>query len=547
MRCCLYVLVALALLVGLLPAWAQTGPERPGFDSPPQVLARAALGGQPGTAVVAVWHRGQVWQAGLRDGVWLSDDELLGARAPVFQIASISKVFTGLLLAQSVERGELSLDDTLGQRLKGVVDFWSAAAAAITLRQLVTHTACLPRLPADFGSPRGRGYRDYDRARLWAALADLKLAQVPPCTALYSNLGFAVLGELISLRLGQSWGELVRERITGPLQMPDTALVAAERQARVPASYFGSRAVGAWPMQAFAGAGGLQSSAADLLRLGRALMAGPDGPLGAAAQRLVSPLLQEGAQTGYGLMIRGPEARRTWMHDGLVDGFRSLLMVAPDRDQVLVVLVSNGASPMGAMQRALLVDRYPVRLGTAPFDAQRLADYAGVYRAGTAPALTAVVQDGALWVRLPGQGFDRLQPAQEDAFTLAGHTRLDFVRADGRVTAVRAEGLGVQRELARSRDAAPAVARQPADLLRPYVGRYVGGSSEASVQLLDGVLRVQLDRHSRFAVYPAAGQPDRFDFDVLAAGLQFQRYGNGQVRAVVVHENGESRTLNKAD
>ncbi|RYF42496.1 MAG: serine hydrolase, partial [Comamonadaceae bacterium] len=193
--------------------------------TPPLELARAVLGTQPGQAAAAVSREGRESYAGVRraagapDAQPLPDGQVSGEAAALYEIGSISKVFTGLLLAQSVEAGELSLDDTLGSLLQGEAQIASPHTAAITLRQLVTHTSCLPRLPADFGQGRdpANPYRDYGRARLWLAVSALHLPAAPPCEAAYSNFGFAVVGEILARRAGKPWAQLVRERITAPL------------------------------------------------------------------------------------------------------------------------------------------------------------------------------------------------------------------------------------------------------------------------------------------------------------------------------------------
>ena len=172
-------------------------PPRFDWSGPADAMAAAALGPLRGAAEVGVWHDGQTRFGAARNRVAESPIQAL------FEVGSISKVFTGLLLAQAVERGDMALDDTLGGLLNGssaLAPALPAPVAAITLRQLVTHTSCLPRLPADFrhNSDPANPYLRYDRPRLWQALADARLTQSPPCAGAYSNLGFAVLGELLA-------------------------------------------------------------------------------------------------------------------------------------------------------------------------------------------------------------------------------------------------------------------------------------------------------------------------------------------------------------
>ena len=120
----------------------------------PQGMASRALAGDPGSATFAVWRDGHLATAAAQNAAPkapLASGSGLTAVLPLFEIGSISKVFTGLLLAQAVERGDLVLDDTLGGLLHGEVKFSSPAVAAITLRQLITHSSCLPRQFGELG------------------------------------------------------------------------------------------------------------------------------------------------------------------------------------------------------------------------------------------------------------------------------------------------------------------------------------------------------------------------------------------------------------
>jgi CubicO group peptidase (beta-lactamase class C family) len=138
-------------ILALVASWAvQAQPAVIPLSTPVEQLAHQALGTQPGMAVAAVWREGRASFAGVSTGAGVAAPVTSGPDATLFEIGSISKVFTGLLLAQAVEAGDLHLDDTLGQVLHDKVRFTHADVAAITLRQLVTHTSCLPRLPPDF-------------------------------------------------------------------------------------------------------------------------------------------------------------------------------------------------------------------------------------------------------------------------------------------------------------------------------------------------------------------------------------------------------------
>jgi CubicO group peptidase (beta-lactamase class C family) len=549
-------LVTLAALWALVPAPLSHAAEPfalppSSLSSPPRDLATAALTDLPGTAVAAVWRDGRIHHAGVRDDQPLDEALLTGPQAPLFEIGSITKVFTALLLAQAVERGELRLEDTLGELLKDRVRFSSEAVAAITLRQLVTHTACLPRLPADFrqGSDPADPYHGHDRARLWRALAAQTLGPdtSPPCEAVYSNHAFALLGELLAEREGTTWDTLIRERITTPLGMVDTVRELGDRAPRLVAGFNGRSPAKPWQMQAFAGAGALRSTAVDLLRFGRAVLAGRQGPLGAAAERLVTPLARFDGDIGYALFIRGPVERRTLMHNGGTGAFRSQLILAADTGEVLVVLASNAEAPVYRVGHDVVAARYPVTPGRTAPDLATLSDYPGVYRIGQHQSLTVVAQDGTLHLRRTGSAYRHLDGDGPDRFTVGDHTRLVFERdATGRVQQALLSSAGADLRGHRTTDAPPRQAVRPQAEVQALVGRYRTPTLTFDVRAEAGQLSVRLfgaNDQPRWPVFPVDGEPDRYAYDVVKADIQFERWPTGQGKALVLHQNGRIRAV----
>lgn len=532
------ILLACALLAA---SAAQAQPAMIPLSTPVEQLARDALGRQPGMAVAASWRNGQASFAGFPAGTGGAAPVTSGPIATLFEIGSISKVFTGLLLAQAIEAGDLRLDDPLGQVLQDKVSFAHPEVAEVTLRQLVTHTSCLPRLPPDFMKRdyvRENPYRSYDRERMWATLGALKIEGPAPCEARYSNFAFGVLGEILSLRYGKPWAELVRERITVPLGMHNTLQVLGEHAPRLAPPYRGAGRASPWDMQAFAGAGALRSTPEDLLLFGRGILAGRQGPLGAAAERLLTPLARFDGDIGYAMFINGLPARPTYSHTGGTGGYRSLFLLAPDTQEVVVVVASNAESAVWRMANDMLVGRYPVEDGSFALAPERLAEYVGVFRESRYNAWTFVAQDGRLYLRGAGQPFIALTPSGPDTFNYGTRGKGVFEREGGKVKAVRWIVRGGERPGRLTDEPVPAAATLPQDELQVYVGRYRAPRFDLVVTAANGQLAVQLTGQDRLLVYPVAGQPDRFAWDSVKAEVQFERYPNGEVRGLVLHQNG---------
>jgi CubicO group peptidase (beta-lactamase class C family) len=527
-----------------------------GIGSDPADLARAALGADPGSASVAVWRAGGLRAATAHNEAPLGGLPIAPAAAdappPLYEIGSISKVFTGLLLAQAVERGELALGDTLGALLQGKLVFAAPAVAAITLEQLVTHRSCLPR---QFGGVRSgpavvEQIRLADRAALWAALAAQQLARPAPCDAQYSNYGMAVLAEVLAERSGKPWSELVRDQITAPLALDDTRQHLGDKGPRLVPAFDGRRPAQAWDMQAFAGAGGLRSSAQELARFGRALVQGRQGPFGAAAERLVTPLAPyRGGQIGYAVFIDGPPARRTWSHDGLTGGYRALLTMYPDTGEVMAALVANRQAPLAQLGAGLAATRYPVTDLAVAIEPAALAAYPGVYRVDAELALVCVVHDGALYVRSTGSVFRAYIPVAPDVFTRpAGGAQLVFERRDGAVVGATLQQSGRILPAIRTPEAPPQEAVLAAPVARAYAGRYsavrlMRAPIEFDVRERDGQLVVRSSAFAAQPVFPMAGRADRFHYEGGRAELQFERDASGKPVALVLHENGALRAV----
>jgi len=515
------------------------------MESDPVELAKAAIAGQRGTAVAGAWHDGKSSYGEVQsDGISVTTPAI-AAQQPLFEIGSITKVFTGVLLAQAVERGDLSLDDNLGKLLAGKVSL-DPSVAVVTLRQLITHSSCLPRMPANFeeNSSPDNPYVNYDRRRMWAALSALKLAGPPPCDAAYSNLGVAVVGQLLSERYNKPWDVLVHERITGPLGMNDTVQNLGDKAPRLATAFNGSKPASRWDMQAFAGAGSLRSTAADMLIFGRAILAGKAGPLGVAAEQVVTPLSKFDAdQIGYAMMIIGPDDKQTWYHSGLTGGYSSLLMIAPDTHDVVVVFASNTLAPVGVVNSALRVSRYKIKSEAVAADASKFPEYVGVYRIDKKRTFTFVTRHGELFSRLTGQFFLPLTPTGEDTFSIPQvEAEYKFARNEGKLVSVTLTQRG--GILVAPHTDEPILGLMPASVLQAYAGHYRDGPDFVfNVTDLGGLLAVKFEHQPTIPGLPVAGKPDWFASDIVDAQVQFERDAAGKVIALVLHQNGDHRAV----
>jgi CubicO group peptidase (beta-lactamase class C family) len=280
----------------------------------------------------------------------------------IFEIGSVTKVFTGLLLADLAEGGLIGLDDPLASYLPAWVRVPTFGGHQLTLADLASHAGGLRRDPKGT-LRRWLGNRHNPNAglsveSLYAGLARTKLRRRPGERVKYSNLGAGLLGDALARAAGQPYEELVRERICRPLGMRDTVVtLTSEQTARLAAGHT-RRGRPAPPLEipALVGAGALRSTATDLLRFLRANLKPADTPLTAQIERTQLPQLRVAKRTeiGLGWMIArlpGLAGPMLW-HNGGTPGFRSFVGVGRETGTAVVVLSNTARS----------VDRLGLRL-----------------------------------------------------------------------------------------------------------------------------------------------------------------------------------------
>ncbi|MEV6568484.1 serine hydrolase domain-containing protein [Streptomyces kronopolitis] len=216
-----------------------------------------------------------------------------------YELGSLSKTFTVLLLADLARAGVLSLDDRLTVHLPELPPV-HPRSRRITLRHLATHTSGLPRIPADLipgalVKPYANGYARYDTERLLRAFARTRPRNSPGSRWRYSNFGLALLGPAMSRAAGDGYPALLTDRVLAPLGLTGTTLGPGTTGTDA----IGHRTNGVTPvrsteMGAFLAAGAVRSTPGDLLTYLEALLS-PDGtPLAGALRDVQVPLLRRG-------------------------------------------------------------------------------------------------------------------------------------------------------------------------------------------------------------------------------------------------------------
>jgi len=325
-------------------------------------------------------------------------DERVPDGDTVYEIGSITKVFTGTLLAQAVLNGKVKLDDPIAMYLPEGVTAPEYEGKSITLLDLATHTSGLP----------GSLYHITTFEKMYAFLSGYRLTREPGSSYEYANYGMGLLGNILFQEAGQvDYEAILLERICRPLGMDSTRVqLTAEMRSRLAPPHTASLAqTHLWDNTAQAGAGMIRSTANDLLTFLAANMGLTETELQPALQLANTPQRPSVGKGKIGWSWQGSiglgwqVAANTGLHghSGATNGSNSFLGWDPERKFGVVVL-TNAAVDMDYVAR-LLISKLPFTLGQdAPKD---LISYAGRYQLPNGIIVTIRVDDTRIFIQPP--------------------------------------------------------------------------------------------------------------------------------------------------
>ena len=262
----------------------------------------------------------------------------------LFEVGSVSKALTGLVIADAAERGDLALDDPLGRHL----ELGASVAAGVTVVQAATHASGLPR-----GVTRRRSgswQSPYERVGVETLCADAReVATLGPATFSYSNLGASLAGWATARSIGATYARLMRTRLFEPLGMGNSGAQTAGPLAPRGHSRDGRR-VPQLVADGYAPMGGLVSTTADLGRLLSALVDGRSPGQSALRPRVPSGAGHEGLLWDVQPYSGGTVAS----HPGGTPGYAAYLAVDPGRGRGVAVLADQAGAGVEHLGKTIL-------------------------------------------------------------------------------------------------------------------------------------------------------------------------------------------------
>lgn len=273
----------------------------------------------------------------------VSQDGLI-SEDTIFEIGSVTKVFTTLALMDMVTKGLVQLDDPIEMYMPGI-KLPELDGKKITLRHLATHTSGLARLPDNFDPKNlNNPYKDYTLERLYDYLSHCVLTKVPGEFFEYSNVGMGLLGHILSIRSGKSYDLLIHDLIAEKLKMQDTCIcLTSEMSQNLATGHHLKQEVGYWDIPVLAGAGALCSTIKDMAQFLAANM----GFFQSSFLNLMEQCHQKQYELtpqlniGLGWLISDADQGNIIWHNGGTGGFRSFLGFNPKTQKGLVILCNS--------------------------------------------------------------------------------------------------------------------------------------------------------------------------------------------------------------
>jgi CubicO group peptidase (beta-lactamase class C family) len=342
----------------------------------------------------------------------------------IYEIGSITKTVTGLLLQQEIDEGKVELEDSVEGFLPGV-QLPERNEKKILFRHLVTHTSGFPYMPSNFTCKDiSNPFEDYNEEDLYAFCKYYSLPRDPGAEYEYSNLGMGLVGHILSLLEKKSFEDLVQERICRPLSMTSTFIHVPEGKRHFLAKgHIGDKEVPNWDLSVLAGAGALFSSVNDLSKYLMANMGMMNTILYSSMKKTHKELFPRTDRNYEKIALcwhLGQEGTPgTVWHNGGTGGYHSFIGFYPEKN-IGVIVLTNSITNIDDIGRHVLDQRYKLRPidNGITLDPIVLKQYTGKYRHSSGLVFTINQKGDLLTAHLTGYPTVEIYPKTDKEFFL---------------------------------------------------------------------------------------------------------------------------------
>ena len=375
-------------------------------------VIRSASIGLVSKGKTATLHFGKL----TRDGVAPTDQS-------VYEIGSVSKVFTGILLADAVHRGTVKLDQPAEDLLPDGRTMPDYQGKKINLLDLSVHQSGLPRLPNNMqGIGSDNPYSKYTSDKALDFLQSYQLLRAPGAKIEYSNFAVSFLGHLLCRNAGKNYDDLLFASITGPLGMSSTTVVKNKQALSrlVPGLTIAFEPTSSWEFADMPGTGGIRSTVTDMNRFAAANLHPPTNDLGKAldlAWKKQRDARGDDFAMGLGWFI-ARDGQTRW-HSGQTGGYHSMIFVNRQLDCAVVFLTNTATGKVDQLAESLI--RYVAGAEVQPrvfeksteVSSKVMKQYEGRYQLAPGFIFTVKVVKDRLMVGLTGQPTFQVFPKSE--------------------------------------------------------------------------------------------------------------------------------------
>jgi len=344
----------------------------------------------------------------------------------VFEIGSITKVFTSILLADMVAKDELTFEDPVAKFLpKDKVTMPTRAGKEILLLDLSTHYSGLPRMPDNFKpADASNPFADYTIEQMYDFLSNHNLRRDIGEQAEYSNIGVGLLGHVLARVNSSTYEELLRNRILEPLGMKQTVITMNDyiRKLHVKGHDQEGNVVPNWDIVTLEGAGALRSNMKDMLKFMAANIGPAESPLEEAMRTSheVRKIFSGNMDIGLNWIILNQGDNKIIWHNGGTGGYHSFAGFDPVK-RVAIVLLTNSSHDNDDIGLHLLNPSLPLReppkeRTEVKVAANILDSYIGEYQLQENFIITITVEGGTIWAQATGQSNFQIYPESKYEF-----------------------------------------------------------------------------------------------------------------------------------